>query len=139
MNETAQAMETTTEEQERQQYVYEEACSIYCSCSDWAAFFRDVLGLRGIIRKCYPSREALVAFERTEVYAEIQQMLSRLRSRTVETIVPQEPTGVITVRLPKSVHETLKAEAYERRTSMNKLCISKLLQFIDNELVPSNA
>ena len=44
---------------------------------------------------------------------------------------------MITVRLPKSLHEALRAEAHEHRTSMNKLCISKLLQFIDNEKVPA--
>jgi predicted HicB family RNase H-like nuclease len=44
---------------------------------------------------------------------------------------------VITVRLPKSLHESLRAEAHDRRTSMNKLCISKLLQVIDDELVPA--
>ena len=47
-----------------------------------------------------------------------------------------EPTRVITVRLPKSMHDALKDEAYEHRTSMNKLCISKLLQFIDGQQVP---
>ena len=30
----------------------------------------------------------------------------------------------------------LREEAYEHRTSMNKLCISKLLQIIDKELMP---
>ncbi len=44
---------------------------------------------------------------------------------------------MITVRLPKSLHEALRVEAHEHRTSMNKLCISKLLQFIDAENVPS--
>ena len=34
------------------------------------------------------------------------------------------------------MHEALRIEAYEHRTSMNKLCISKLLQFIDTENVP---
>jgi hypothetical protein len=46
---------------------------------------------------------------------------------------------VITVRLPKSLHESLRAEAHDRHTSMNKLCISKLLQVVDGELVPSEA
>ena len=48
-----------------------------------------------------------------------------------------EPTRVITVRLPKSLHEALRVEAHEHRTSMNKLCISKLLQFIDGQQVPA--
>ena len=35
------------------------------------------------------------------------------------------------------MHEALKDEAYEHRTSMNKLCIAKLLQFIDSQQVPT--
>ena len=41
------------------------------------------------------------------------------------------------MRIPQSMHEALRIEAYEYRTSMNKLCISKLLQFIDTEHVPA--
>lgn len=39
-----------------------------------------------------------------------------------------EATAVITVRLPVSVHAALKSEAHRHETSLNKLCISKLLQ-----------
>jgi predicted HicB family RNase H-like nuclease len=50
--------------------------------------------------------------------------------------VPEE-TKVITVRLPLSLHAALGEEAHEHRTSVNKLCISKLLQFIDHDFVPA--
>lgn len=137
-DDTGPAAEITPAEQQLQQHVYEIALTSFQRSPDWVAFFRDTLGLRGVIRRCYRTREALEAFEQTEVYAVIQQMLGQLRRRANDMDLPQEPTGVITVRMPKSVHDALKAEAYERRTSMNKLCISKLLQFIDNELVPSD-
>ena len=64
------------------------------------------------------------------------EMLRELREQATSAESTLEPTSVITVRLPKSVHDTLKTEAHEHRTSMNKLCISKLLQFIDSNLVP---
>jgi len=137
MTETEQATESRAPEMELQQHVYHVAYSLYCENPDWVVFFREVLGLNGIIRKCYPARDTLSEFERTETYAEIQQMLKRLRERKTESIDPQERTRVITVRLPESLHEALQEEAHEYRTSVNKLCISKLLQFIDNELVPS--
>lgn len=38
----------------------------------------------------------------------------------------QEPVRVITVRLPKSLHERLREAAYQQRTSMNQLCIERL-------------
>jgi len=39
-----------------------------------------------------------------------------------------EPTRVITVRMPKSMHEKLKREAHSRQTSLNQLCVSSLQQ-----------
>ena len=103
---------------------------------DWVAFFREVMGLNGVIRRTFRTAEELAEFEQTETYAEILQLLTRLRERTVPPEDPKEPTRVITVRLPKSLHEALRVEAHEHQTSMNKLCISKLLQFIDDELIP---
>ena len=102
---------------------------------DWITFFREVLGVDGLLRKLFASPEELAAFEKTSEYAEIQLLLARLRERTGAAADGKEPTRVITVRLPKSLHEALKTEAHDRKTSMNQLCISKLLQVIDAELV----
>jgi predicted HicB family RNase H-like nuclease len=102
---------------------------------DWITFFREVLGVDGLLRKLFNSPEDLATFEKSPEYAEIQLMLARLRERTGAAADGKEPTRVITVRLPKSLHEALKTEAHDRKTSMNQLCISKLLQVIDAELV----
>jgi predicted HicB family RNase H-like nuclease len=126
------------EDQGVNEKIYRAAYDLYCGNPDWVSFFRDILGLSGVVRQHFTTRESLAAFERTETYAEIQQMLTRLRERAGETPPLQEPTRVITVRLPKSLHDALRAEAHDHHTSMNKLCISKLLQFIETELVPSD-
>jgi predicted HicB family RNase H-like nuclease len=101
---------------------------------DWITFFREVLGVDGLVRRLFASPEELAAFEKTAQYAEIQHMLARLRERGGMG-EGKEPTRVITVRLPKSLHESLRAEAHDRKTSMNQLCISKLLQVIEAELI----
>jgi len=137
MIDTEQTAESMALEVELDQHAYQAAYDLYCQSPDWVVFFRQVLGLNGIVRRCFPTREALSEFERTDAYAEIQQMLKRLRERKPEEAKPQERIRVITVRLPESLHEALQEEAHEYRTSVNKLCISKLLQFIDNDLVPS--
>lgn len=105
---------------------------------DWVTFYREVFGLRGVIRQTYPTRDALAAFEKTEAYQDILRMLAKLRQDGPSALDTddREPTRVITVRLPKSMHEALKVEAHEHRTTMNKLCISKLIQFIDGQNVP---
>lgn len=105
--------------------------------SDWVTFYREILGLHGIVRRNYPTRESLTEFEQTEAYLEIQQILTRLRKQGPKAKDPEEPTRVVTVRLPKSLHDALRVEAHEHRTSMNKLCISKLLQFIDRQMIPT--
>lgn len=118
--------------------VYEKAYRIYRDKPAWVAFFREVLGVGGIVRAMYPSHEEMAEFERTETYAAIQQMLAELRERPVSA-AQAEPTRVITVRLPKSVHDLLRREAHDYQTSMNKLCISKLLQYIDTQFVPDES
>jgi predicted HicB family RNase H-like nuclease len=44
-----------------------------------------------------------------------------------------EPTRTITVRLPRSLHESLREEAHAHQTSMNQLCVAKLNRPIDDE------
>ena len=104
---------------------------------DWVTFYREIFGLNGLVRHTFPTRDMLNDFEQSEAYRDIQQMLTRLREKGPQDIdLKEEPTRVITVRIPKSLHETLRVEAHDHRTSMNKLCISKLLQYVDTQLVP---
>ena len=101
---------------------------------DWVTFFREILGVGGVVRRLFPEVDDFKAFEKTAQFAEIQRLLVALReSGDGKAETAQEPTRVITVRLPMSLHESLRAEAHSRHTSINKLCISKLLQVIDDE------
>jgi len=124
---------------EKPQEVLRVANDLFRQAPDWVTFFREVLGLNGIVRQVFPQADEMNEFERTEEYCEIQQMLAKLRNRGGAKPSDIEPTTVITVRLPKSLHDSLRAEAHERRTSMNKLCISKLLQVVDGQLIPADA
>ena len=102
---------------------------------DWVTFFREVLGLGRHRPSDVPDRpHALTEFEKTTEYGEIQQMLAKLRVEGPPVPEDKEPTRVITVRLPKSLHEFLQVEAHEKCTSMNQLCISKLVQWLDSDL-----
>jgi predicted HicB family RNase H-like nuclease len=119
------------------QEVIRVAQSLFHQNPDWVTFFREVLGLGGIVRQMYPTAEALTEFEKTTQYGEIQQMLAKLRVEGPPVPEDKEPTRVITVRLPKSLHEFLQVEAHEKCTSMNQLCISKLVQWLDSDLAAS--
>ncbi len=125
---------------EAEHEVQRRATALFDSKPDWATFYREVLGVNGIVRRLYRSRESLDAFKRTDAYNIILLMLQKLRENTdakVNTV--EEPTSVITVRIPKSLHKALREEAYEQRTSMNKLCISRLLRLIETDTLEGEA
>lgn len=123
--------------QETYREVLQVADNLYNQDPDWVTFFREVLGIDGIVRRKFPSFDALTKFEQTEEFDRIQKMLVKLREKRNASDPETEPTRVITVRLPKSMHEYLRTEAHDLRTSMNKLCISKLLQVINEEMIPN--
>ena len=122
----------------KRQEVHRIASELYKQQPDWVTFFRKVLGVDGIARQLFTTAQEMTMLEQSGEYAEIQQMLAKLRERGGSPPDASEPTRVITVRLPKSLHESLRTEAHEKRTSMNKLCISKLLQMVDEQLIPSD-
>src|SRR5687767_6169431 len=121
---------------EKQLEVYRQACHALENAPDWATFFREVLGVDGIVRRMYPTPEEFAEFEKTKEYTDIQAMLVKLREKNLDKSPASEPTRVITIRLPKSMQDALNREADERETSVNQLCISKLLQWIEKDLIP---
>ncbi len=134
--EVVQGTEVFADFEQRCQKVLEQANALIQSAPDWVTFYQEVLGVKGVVRRSFPSKEQLAAFKKTEAYDKIQWMLCQLRIRSNYAHLRKESTKVITVRLPKTLHAALLTEAREKATSVNKLCISKLLQFIDEDLVP---
>ncbi len=108
---------------------------LFATKPDWMTFYREILGLQGLVRRAFPSLEKMAEFEQTGTYRQIHRMVTELRKITPPKVCIED-TQVITIRIPNSMHQALRSEAYELRTSMNKLCISKLLQFINAENVP---
>jgi predicted HicB family RNase H-like nuclease len=105
---------------------------LYSMDPEWVVFFREVLGVEGIVRRTFGDAEALVRFECSPQYARIREMLDSLRSRVREEATDRESQRVVTVRMPRSLHETLKSEANELAVSVNTLCISKLMKLLDD-------
>ncbi len=126
-----------TQSTEKYQQIEQSARQLFESEPDWVTFFREILGVDGIVRRQFTRLEDLTAFEKSQEFDQIQKWLVKLREQKNSTDTESEPTRVITVRLPKSMHEYLRTEAHDLRTSMNKLCISKLLQVIEQDLIPT--
>jgi predicted HicB family RNase H-like nuclease len=126
-----------TQSTEKYQQILQSARQLFESEPDWVTFFREILGVDGVVRRQFTRLEDLTAFEKSQEFEQIQKWLVKLREQKNATDTESEPTRVITVRLPKSMHEYLRTEAHDLRTSMNKLCISKLLQVIEQDLIPT--
>jgi len=127
-------METDVASKKREALQF--AQTLYPQTNDWVAFFRKTLGVSGIVHKLFDTAEGVAEFEQSEEFREIQQMVSELRKKRrgkKDKNSHREPTKVITVRMPKSLHELLTTQATNRGISINNLCISKLLQMIEHD------
>lgn len=112
------------------------AIEVFSMTSSWVDFYRAILGPEGVARKLFHGADQNRFWESTPEFFQIQEMLTAIRSQDDLKSDSVEPLRMITIRLPMSMHEALKLESTERNTSINKLCLSKLLNGIDQKLVP---
>ena len=61
---------------ERRMEAFRIAEALYRQTPDWVTFFREILGIGGVMRRLFPDREGLVEFEKSAEYSEIQWMLA---------------------------------------------------------------
>lgn len=108
----------------------------FAATGSWVVFYREMLGVDGVVRKLFPNSDAMRQFEQSSEFAELQEMVAALRSQDNSKGDAAEPERMITIRLPKSLHDSLRIEAEELNLSINKLCISKLLQRIESRFIP---
>ncbi len=121
--------------EERARKVLDEALALYARQPDWVSFYRQVFARGGMVRRMFPTPESLAEFQRTDVYLQLQRMLAQLRAEYPGPSQRGNETSIITVRIPRAVYENIRKEAFELETTINQLCISKLLQIIAPELV----
>jgi len=112
------------------------AIEVFAKTSSWVEFYRAILGPEGVARKLFKGADQNRFWETTPEFFQIQEMLTAIRSHDELKSDSVEPLRMITIRLPLSMHEALKQESKERTTSINKLCLSKLLNGIDQKLIP---
>ena len=105
-----------------------EAEAIRFKATGWVDFYEQVFGEHGLLRKTFESTRRLREFESTVYYQQLQSWLKELRGSDHRK--SHDGGRMITVRLPKPVHAALRQESHEHKTSMNQLCITKLLQHV---------
>ena len=103
---------------------------------NWVIFYREILGVEGVARNLFRTNEELSTWESTPQFEEVHTMLAALRSHDTTKGDTVDGQRMITVRIPTSLHEVLKKESDEQSLSINKLCITKLLQKLDPRFAP---
>ncbi len=120
----------------RCQQAFDVANDLFGNAPTWICFYRALLGGSGMIHNIFTDHDEFGRFLRTDQYHQIQQMLTALRSRDLPENDPNDPQRMITVRLPKSLHEAMCDEAGRLNISVNRLCISRMLQLLDPAMIP---
>lgn len=132
------AMDVSASYEARVQSLTSAAAELFGLAPTWTAFYREILGADGVMKKCVCGPE-MATFECSAEHSKLLEMLTVLRSRDLPENDPHEQQRMITVRIPKSLHDSICEEANELAVSVNKLCISRLLQKVDKSMIPTSS
>lgn len=97
--------------------------------SDWVELHNAVFGMGGKAMELFPTESERAAFIRTPECRRLIALLDSMPPPPVKDFAEMLATanGAISVRLPRSVHAALLAEAKAEGISLNQLCLSKLV------------
>jgi hypothetical protein len=97
--------------------------------ADWLELSNALFGPGGKATVAFPTERERTAFCKTEEYKRLLALMDRLPAPPVKEVVQlaASANGAISVRLPRSVHAALLAEAKAEGVSLNQLCLSKLV------------
>ena len=89
----------------------------------------ELFGLGGQATLAFATESERTAFCKTEEYKRLLALLDGLPAPPAKEIIEltASANGAISVRLPRSVHAALLAEAKAEGVSLNQLCVSKLV------------
>lgn len=97
--------------------------------ADWIELSNALFGMGGKATELFPIESDRTAFCRTEEYKQVLALMDTLPHPPVKGFVDMiaSANGAISVRLPRSVHAALLAEAKAEGVSLNQLCAAKLI------------
>jgi hypothetical protein len=123
----ASEMATRAAKQTKAQEALAIAREVAAVTTDSQEFWNALFGITGRLTEMHATRPAREQFARTPEHAEIMAMLERLQAEEEnEPEPPPDAKGRFVLRLPKSMHAALTAEAKAEGVSLNQLCVAKL-------------
>ena len=109
----------------RVQALLDFARSLQDSGLTWVEANNAIYGPGGRFVKLFPTKTERVAFARTEESRKIDELIDSLPEPDVRSS-REEYSGKFVVRVPKSLHAALAAEAETEGVSLNHLVVAKL-------------
>jgi hypothetical protein len=97
--------------------------------ADWVELHNALFGIGGKATELFATESERTAFSKTPECKRIFALMDSLPRPAVKDFPELLATanGAISVRLPRSVHAALLAEAKAEGVSLNQLCLSKLV------------
>lgn len=97
--------------------------------SDWLELHFALFGVGGKATELFPTEAERSAFLRSAEYKRINALMNTLPHPQKDEMkeLVSSANGAISVRLPRSVHAALLAEAKAEGVSLNQLCVAKLI------------
>jgi hypothetical protein len=110
----------------RQVLKFAEECA--GTAADCTELRNALFGPKGKASELFATEPERAAFLRTNEHKRILALLDKLPHPPVKDLgeIPGTADGAISLRLPRSVHAALSAEAKAQGISLNQLCLSKL-------------
>ena len=96
---------------------------------DWVELHNALFGMGGKAMTLFPTEAERTALSQTSEYKKVLALLDGLPAPDTKDFgdLLASANGAISVRLPRSVHAALLAEAQAEGVSLNQLCLSKLV------------
>jgi antitoxin HicB len=93
----------------------------------WVEFHYALFGIGGRLTTMFPTQADRIAFGKTDEHRQIMELLERLQAEEEDAPAPfPDASGRFVLRLPRSMHAALIAEAKAEGISLNQLCVAKL-------------
>ncbi len=108
----------------------------FAMTGSWVVFYRTMLAPGGVVHQLYDNPTSRRYFETTREFAELLEMVTAIRSQDDSSSGTHEPTRMVTIRVPRSLHEATIQEAKELELSINAYCVTKLLQPANPRFTP---
>ncbi len=114
--------------EERGRFALDFAKSLASKKVDWITINNALFGPGGKLTQLFPNIAERAALAGTAAYKELCRLLDQERDHGIDESATQHATasGQTIVRMPKSLHAALLAEAEAEGVSLNQLCVSKL-------------